>query len=65
MMNKYIYLVGRNKKEVLEKLGDQYNHYPSEIWTYQLTRNWLGRKKFLVLHFKNNIVHTIKLINKW
>ena len=43
----YQYLIGKEKKEIIEELGAQFNYYHSEIWTYHIKTNWVGNgKKF-------------------
>lgn len=59
----YQYLIGKDKKEVKRELGQEYNFYPSIIWTYQIKTNWLGIKTFLVVYFQENNVKKI-LIKK-
>jgi hypothetical protein len=64
-MKDYNYLLGKTKKEIIQEMGDEYNHYPSEIWTYLLKRNWLRRRKMLILYFENNVVKNIKVCHTW
>ena len=49
-------LLGKTKKEVLAILGDGFNFYPDNVWTYELGKNWLGKKSVLVVSFKDDIL---------
>ena len=57
----YQYLMGKEKKEIIEELGAQFNYYHSEIWTYHIKTNWLGRKLYLFVIFENDTVQKIKI----
>ncbi len=58
---KYHYLLGKDRKQVMDELGDEFNFYPSEVWKYILDRNWLGGKTILILYFKDNKVVELKI----
>ena len=57
----YQYLIGKEKKEIIEELGAQFNYYHSEIWTYHIKTNWLGRKLYLFVIFENEKEKKIKI----
>lgn len=57
----YNHLIGKDKKEITEELGSDFNYYHSEIWTYHIKTNWLGKKAYLLLVFKDEKVHNIKI----
>lgn len=57
----YSYLIGKDKKSIIEDLGLEFNYYHSEIWSYYLRKNWLGRKFYLLILFKNEIVHKVQI----
>ena len=59
--SRYQYLKGKNKKQVKEELGQEFNYYHARIWSYLLKTNWLGRKTVLILHFKDDLVETVKI----
>jgi len=61
MKNDFQHLLGKDKSEVLEELGQEFNFYPSEIWTYILHTNFFGRKTLLLLFFENDVVKIIKI----
>lgn len=61
--NDFKHLLGKSKTEVLEQFGQEFNYYPSEIWTYILQTNFWGRKTVLIVFFENEIVKRI-LIKK-
>ncbi|MEN5132555.1 hypothetical protein [Elizabethkingia anophelis] len=58
----YNYLIGKDREEILEDLGEGFNFYPDENWFYELKKNWLGKKTVLLIHFNNNIVERIEIL---
>ncbi len=46
---------GMTKKELLLKMGDEFNFYPDNIWIYLYKIGFFGRKTYLVITFENNI----------
>lgn len=61
-IQRYQYLVGMSKEEVLSVLNDELNHYPLDVWTYTLRRGgFFGGRKTLVLYFENSHVIKIKI----
>ncbi|MGC4128509.1 MAG: hypothetical protein QM564_02895 [Bergeyella sp.] len=44
-------LIGLSKKEVVERLGDDFNFYPAKEWIYTLKKYWWGQSKKLYLEF--------------
>jgi hypothetical protein len=59
----YNYLVGKSKKEVLQEMGQEFNFWPSDVWTYTLSRIWIIKSKVLFVYFKNDKVLEIKIKN--
>ena len=59
--SQFSYLTGKSKKQILYEFGHEFNYYPSKIWVYEIGKNWLGKRKFLILIFENNIVTTINI----
>ncbi|AZA48699.1 hypothetical protein EG346_11140 [Chryseobacterium carnipullorum] len=59
--NKYVYLIGKSKKEITELLEQDFNYYPADFWFYILSKSWLGRIKVLWLYFKDEKVYEIKI----
>ena len=55
-MENHLRLLGLSKEEVLRELGDEFNFYPSDQWTYYLKRNFWRQNVFLILFFENNVV---------
>lgn len=51
--NKYNYrhLIGLTKKEVLTEMGDDFNFYPDNTWTYVLRVSWLGINTILFIFY--------------
>nr|WP_199162803.1 hypothetical protein [Elizabethkingia sp. ASV34] len=57
--NQYHYynvLLDKTKSEILQELGEGFNFYPDNLWTYDLKKTWWGRKTCLLLKFKDNNV---------
>ncbi len=54
--NLYNKLIGKSREEVIEELGEGFNYYQSEVWTYNLKKDWLGRWIYLYLCFHDNKV---------
>ncbi len=60
-LSDYLYLIGKDKSFVIDNLGSEFNYYHAEIWTYHLKTNWIGKKYYLLVRFKDNIVYQIKI----
>ncbi|MCL1665806.1 hypothetical protein [Elizabethkingia ursingii] len=53
----YNSLLGMNKKQVVETLGEGFNYYPDDLWIYEIKKTWWGKKTVLLLSFnKENIL---------
>ena len=50
-MDKQLQLIGLTKKEILKKMGDEFNFYPDKKWVYTLKKYWLGKQKKLIIEF--------------
>ncbi len=59
--HQYSSFIGKTKTEIMEELGHDFNYYPSNIWTYEISKNWLGKRKFLLITFENEIAKNIKI----
>jgi hypothetical protein len=59
----YKYLVEKSKKEVLLEMGEEYNFFPSDVWTYTLNRIWIIKSKVLFVYFKDNKVVNVEIKN--
>lgn len=49
----YQYLLGKTKGQIMEEMEQEFNFYPSDIWTYTIATNWFGRKKILIIFFND------------
>lgn len=65
MPSRFEYLIGKTKKEVLDELGDGFNYYPWNIWTYTVGKTWWGMLKVLKVSFENDKVTKIALNKKF
>ncbi|SEW26451.1 hypothetical protein SAMN05421841_1915 [Chryseobacterium wanjuense] len=61
--NHYQHLMGRDKKQIVYEMGQEFNFYPNNIWTYIIDNGWFGRKTMLLLFFKSEKVYEIKVKN--
>ncbi|WP_419868773.1 hypothetical protein [Chryseobacterium sp. CT-SW4] len=61
MMKKYEYLIGKTKNEILKELGDEFNFFPDNTWTYSIKTEWWRKNKTLSLFFQNNSVERIEI----
>ena len=57
----YSYLIGKDKQNVIIELCSEFNYFHSEIWSYHIKTNWIGKKYYLLVRFKDNIVYQIKI----
>ncbi len=49
----YQHLLGKTKGQIMEEMEQEFNFYPSDIWTYIIATNWFGRKKILIIFFND------------
>ncbi|SFN89571.1 hypothetical protein SAMN05421594_4624 [Chryseobacterium oleae] len=56
MKRPYADLIGLTKKDLIKKMGDEFNFYPDTTWIYLLSKSFFGRKTYLIIHFEEEIV---------
>ncbi|MDV3789182.1 hypothetical protein CMU16_17405 [Elizabethkingia anophelis] len=63
MVKSYDYkeLKGMNKRSILNTLGEGFNFYPSDVWIYDISRSWWGRKTVLFLVFRDDLLENAEL----
>lgn len=59
-MKNHLHLIGLSKEEVLKELGDDFNFFPNNRWTYFLKRNFWQQNVILILFFEDNVVVKIE-----
>ena len=64
-MEKNTRLIGFTKAEVVKALGDDFNFYPSNRWTYFLKKNVWWQNVFLIISFENEVVIKVKHLNTY
>lgn len=64
MLEKYKYLLGKNKPEIISILGEEFNFYPANQWSYVVCKTWWGKKTILYLDFYNDLVVDVKIEKK-
>ena len=58
------YLIGKHKEAIISEFGQDFNYYPSERWAYELgKKNWLGKRKVLIILFEDSIVKSVNIRN--
>lgn len=55
------HLLGKSRNEIKQELGDGFNYFNNEVWTYEVGKTWFFRKIILSLIFKDEKVSEIKL----
>lgn len=60
-VRQYQYLLNKDKKQVIKELGEEFNFYPADIWSYRLKKSWFGRKTILLLYFSSNRVCKVEI----
>lgn len=58
----YEKLVGKSKEEIIFELGFEFNYYPSDTWTYNIKKNWIGYKTILIIYFNEGIVKELIMV---
>lgn len=61
----YNYLIGKDKTEIKNILGQEFNYFHSSLWTYHLKTTNFGLKYFLLVHYKEEVVKYIDKENLW
>lgn len=54
-------LLNKSKNEIIEEMGQEFNFYHQNVWIYILKISWFGRKKIMLLFFKEKKVSEIKI----
>lgn len=55
------HLIGKSRHEIKKELGDGFNFFSDDTWTYELERTWIGRKTILSIIFKEGKVARVHL----
>lgn len=61
MLDKYKYLLGKSKYDIISILGHEFNFFPSNQWSYVICKTWWGKKTLLYLDFYNELVVDLKI----
>ncbi|SIT03347.1 hypothetical protein [Chryseobacterium gambrini] len=65
MSEKYKYLIGKTKQEVISILGQEFNFFPADHWSYELYTTWWGKQAILYLYFQKDLVVDLKIIIRY
>lgn len=65
MKRNYDFLLNKSKAQVLKLMGEEFNFYPSNSWTYILETGRFYRKTVMFIFFENENVSTIKIIKMY
>lgn len=60
-VHQYDYILKQDKEQVLELLGQEFNFYPSDIWTYILKTGNFWKKTVMFIFFENEKVFKIEI----
>ncbi|WP_156907098.1 hypothetical protein [Epilithonimonas caeni] len=52
-------LIGRSKSEILDRLGAEFNFFPSDEWSYEVERRWFYFRTILTLHFEDDVCTSV------
>jgi hypothetical protein len=55
----YQHLLGKSKNQIKKEMEEEFNFFPSDVWTYILDTSWFGRKRVLVILFSNDAVKKV------
>lgn len=55
------HLIGKNRHEIKKELGDGFNFFMNDTWTYELGRTWIGKRIILSIVFKDGKVTIVDL----
>jgi hypothetical protein len=57
------HLVGKTRGEVKTELGDGFNYFTNQIWTYEIGKTWIGKRIILSVTFKDGKVSSVEVHN--
>jgi hypothetical protein len=60
-VHQYDYLLNQDKVQILQLLGQEFNFYPSNIWTYVLKTRSFWRRTVMFIFFENEKVFKIEI----
>ncbi|ASW76390.1 hypothetical protein IQ37_17875 [Chryseobacterium piperi] len=61
MKEKFNHLLGKTRHEITQEIGDGFNYFKSDIWTYELGRTWIGKRIILSIKFKDKKASEISI----
>lgn len=64
-MEQHLKLIGLNKKEIISEMGEGYNFYPDNVWTYDIKRNFIGMRTVLIIFFWNEVAFYVEKKRKF
>jgi hypothetical protein len=50
--SKYSYLLNKSKNDIIDEMGEEFNFYQQNVWSYILKISWFGRKKYCFCFLK-------------
>lgn len=59
------HLLGKSRNEIKQELGDGFNYFNNEIWTYEVGKTWFGQKIILSITFKNEKASDLNLTKRF
>ncbi|WP_034669564.1 hypothetical protein [Chryseobacterium populi] len=61
----FSHLLGKNRILVKHEMGDGFNYFIDDTWTYELGKTWTGRRIILSITFKNGIATEINVFKSF
>ncbi|RXM41205.1 hypothetical protein BOQ62_01295 [Chryseobacterium sp. CH21] len=50
----FILLIDEKRHEIIAEMGDGFNFFNHDIWTYKVGKTWLGKRIILSVVFSDN-----------
>ncbi|MEY8758910.1 hypothetical protein [Chryseobacterium tongliaoense] len=61
----FSHLLGKDRMVIKDEIGDGFNYFINDIWTYELGKTWIGRRIILSIIFKNGIASEINVFKSF
>jgi len=61
----FTHLVGKSRNQIKQEIGDGFNYFNNDIWTYELEKTWFGRRTIFAITFKDGKAFEIDLFKSF
>ncbi|EJL69605.1 hypothetical protein [Chryseobacterium populi] len=65
MKKDFSHLLGSTRIVIKHEMGDGFNYFTNDIWTYELGKTWTGRRIILSVTFENGIAAEVKVFKSF